>query len=64
VAWFGSKGFASVTFGLMILKAGVPDARHLFHLIVLVICGSLLAHSSTDLLLARWFHQSRPEAAG
>jgi sodium/hydrogen antiporter len=48
----------------MIHKAGLPDARHLFHLIALVICGSILAHSSTDLLLARWFHLSRQEGAG
>ena len=54
-AWFGAKGFASVTFGLMILKANIADAQNLFHLAALVIFGSIVAHSSTDVLVARWF---------
>lgn len=57
-AWFGPKGFASVTFGLMILKAGVPDANELFHLCALVIFGSIVAHSSTDVVIARWFSRA------
>lgn len=58
-AWFGPKGFASVTFGLMILKAGMPDANELFHLCALVIFGSIVAHSSTDVVVARWFSRTR-----
>ncbi|MGE0826797.1 MAG: cation:proton antiporter [Candidatus Binatia bacterium] len=56
VAWFGPKGFASVFFGLLILDAGVEGGDHLFHLVAIVIAGSILAHSSTDVLVARWFH--------
>ncbi len=57
-AWFGPKGFASVIYGLLLFNAGVPDAEHLFHLIAIVIAGSMIAHSSTDVLVARWFAAS------
>ena len=67
-AWFGPKGFASVVFGLLILKEA-KDARidwaradHLFHLVALCIAGSILAHSSTDVLMARWLGRDRREA--
>ncbi len=54
-AWFGPKGFASVVYGLLLFERGVPHAERLFRLIALVIAGSIVAHSSTDTLLARWF---------
>jgi len=54
-AWFGPKGFASVVYGLLILKMSVPAGEHLFHLVALVVIASILAHSSTDVVLARWF---------
>ncbi len=67
-SWFGPKGFASVVFGLLILK-GVekgspfwPRADQLFHLVALCIAGSILAHSSTDVLVARWFSKGEPDA--
>ncbi len=62
-AWFGPKGFASVVFGLLILneakhgKIAWGRADHLFHLIALCIAASIIAHSSTDVLVARWFEQ-------
>lgn len=60
-AWFGPKGFASVVFGLLILKFGVPAGEQLFHLVALVVIASILAHSSTDVVLARWFHAAEQE---
>lgn len=51
--WFGPKGFASVIYGLMILESGIQGADMSFHLIALVIAGSIVAHSSTDVLVAR-----------
>lgn len=57
-AWFGPKGFASVINGLLLFNAGVPDAEHLFHLIAIVIAGSMIAHSATGVLVARWFAAS------
>jgi NhaP-type Na+/H+ or K+/H+ antiporter len=60
-AWFGPRGFASVFFGLLVLKSGVPHADEVFHLAAVVITGSIVAHASTDVLVARWFE--RREAA-
>jgi NhaP-type Na+/H+ or K+/H+ antiporter len=52
--WFGPKGFASVIYGLMVLGSGLEGANESFHLIAIVIVGSILAHSSTDVVMARW----------
>jgi NhaP-type Na+/H+ or K+/H+ antiporter len=54
-SWFGPKGFASVVYGLLLFEYNVPHADRLFRLIALVIAGSIVAHSSTDTVLARWF---------
>jgi NhaP-type Na+/H+ or K+/H+ antiporter len=66
-AWFGPKGFASVVYGLLILTAGVPGGEEMYHLIALVVVASILAHSSTDVLVARWFRdedaKAQPEPA-
>ena len=43
-----------------ILKSGVPHALHLCHLLVVVIAGSILARSSTDVLVARWIQRYEP----
>ena len=61
-AWFGPKGFASVVFGLLVLNSGLARADQVFHLAAIVIVGSILAHSSTDVLVARWFHKGSPGA--
>lgn len=55
VAWFGPKGFASILFGMLILREGTQHAILLFHLVALVVAASVIAHSSTDVLFARWF---------
>jgi NhaP-type Na+/H+ or K+/H+ antiporter len=63
-AWFGPKGFASVLYGLLILNRGVEGGDRMFHLIALVTAASIVAHSSTDVLVARWFRRSAPDAEG
>ncbi|MET3809594.1 cation:proton antiporter [Arthrobacter sp. UYEF3] len=60
--WFGPKGFASVVYGLLVLESGVERSDELFHLVALVIVLSILAHSSTDVVIARQF-TARPPAA-
>jgi NhaP-type Na+/H+ or K+/H+ antiporter len=72
-AWFGPRGFASVFFALLVLRAGMPHGEAVFHLAALVIAASIVAHSSTDVLVARWFetepgdaraaHRARPQPA-
>ena len=56
-AWFGPKGFAAVVYGLLVLESQIPAADEVFHLVALTIVLSILAHSSTDVLVARWFDE-------
>jgi NhaP-type Na+/H+ or K+/H+ antiporter len=60
-AWFGPKGFASVVYGLLILRSGVAARSVLFHLVALVVVASIIAHSSTDVVVARWFEPGTKE---
>lgn len=53
--WFGPKGFASVVYGLIVLESGIPLADELFHLVGITIALSILAHSSTDVVVAKRF---------
>jgi sodium/hydrogen antiporter len=62
-AWFGPKGFASVVYGMLILKAGIARGDELFHLLAIVIAGSIIAHSSTDVIVAHWFQRAEAELA-
>ena len=57
--WFGPKGFASVVYGLLVLESGAPGSDVIFHLVALTIVMSILAHSSTDIVVARWFDDER-----
>lgn len=64
VAWFGPKGFASVLYGLLVLNSSVPGADMLFHVIVVAVVLSIVAHSSTDVPIADAFgRRSRREEA-
>jgi len=58
--WFGPKGFASVLFALLIVHSSLPDRADLFHYIALAVVGSMVAHSSTDYLVERWFERREP----
>ncbi|WP_420717205.1 cation:proton antiporter [Streptomyces sp. H27-G5] len=54
-AWFGPKGFASVVYGLLVLQAGIPQGEKAYTLIAVCIAFSIIAHSSTDVPIARLF---------
>ena len=54
-AWFGPKGFASVVYGLLVLQAGLPQGEQAYTLIAVCIAFSIIAHSSTDVPIARLF---------
>ncbi|WP_448002593.1 cation:proton antiporter [Agromyces bauzanensis] len=60
-AWFGPKGFASVLYGLLVLASGAPGAELMFHVIVVAIVLSIVAHSSTDVPIAGWFARREAE---
>jgi NhaP-type Na+/H+ or K+/H+ antiporter len=53
--WFGPKGFASIYFGIQVLRSDVPQSAEVFRLIAVVVTLSIIAHSSTDVIVARWF---------
>jgi sodium/hydrogen antiporter len=55
--WFGPKGFASVVYGLLVLQSGIGAADELFHLVALTITLSIVAHASTDVVVARLFDE-------
>jgi NhaP-type Na+/H+ or K+/H+ antiporter len=63
--WFGPKGFASVVYGIFILRAGEV---HIARLIALAVAASIVVYSSTDILIGRWFQkhggQTRPPQVG
>ncbi|GGS68927.1 peptidase [Planobispora rosea] len=59
VAWFGPKGFASVVYGLIVLGSGIAAADEVFQLVAVTIVLSILLHSSTDIVVARWFDDER-----
>lgn len=61
--WFGPKGFASVVYGLIVLESGIGPADQVFHLVALVIVLSILAHSSTDVVIAKQFTEDEPSYA-
>lgn len=56
-SWFGPKGFASVVYGLLVLEADIPVSVEVFNLVAVTICLSILAHSSTDVPVAKWFDE-------
>uniref|UniRef100_A0AAU2JZM4 Cation:proton antiporter n=1 Tax=Streptomyces sp. NBC_00049 TaxID=2903617 RepID=A0AAU2JZM4_9ACTN len=59
-AWFGPKGFASVVYGLLVLQAGIPQGEAAYTLIAVCIAFSIVAHSSTDVPIARLFRVGGP----
>ncbi|MEZ5239190.1 MAG: hypothetical protein R2716_09675 [Microthrixaceae bacterium] len=71
-AWFGPKGFASVVYGLLIVRIGTAAGDEIFHLIAIVVVMSILVHSSSDVPVAHWFeraqgpvaHPGHPEGPG
>lgn len=63
-SWFGPRGFSSVFFALLILHSSVPHGNLLFQLMAVVIAASIVLHSSTDVLVARWFEGDSKEKEG
>lgn len=66
-AWFGPRGFASVVYGLLVLRAvGGERGAYLFHVIAVTVVASIVLHSSSDVLVARRVEEEgRPrESAG
>jgi NhaP-type Na+/H+ or K+/H+ antiporter len=54
-AWFGPKGFASVVYGLLVVQSGIAAAGTVFELVALTIAVSMIAHSMSDVPVAKAF---------
>lgn len=54
-AWFGPRGFASIVYGTLMVQRAIPHAPAMFDVIAAVTAVSIVAHSSTDLWVARAF---------
>lgn len=63
-AWFGPKGFASLFYAFLVLDSGLAVGAELFHLVAAVFAVSIVAHSSTDVLIARWFRRVEGDERG
>jgi NhaP-type Na+/H+ or K+/H+ antiporter len=61
-AWFGPRGFASVVYALLVLHAGLASGEEIFHLAGVAVALSIVAHSSTDVLVARSFERAEAES--
>ncbi|MGH9131354.1 MAG: hypothetical protein ACRDWV_06695 [Acidimicrobiales bacterium] len=59
-AWFGPKGFASVVYGLIVLGSTDKRAADVFVLTVVTVAISIVAHSSSDVIVARWLEGHNP----
>lgn len=53
VAWFGPKGFASVAYAVIAAGSGMQSADLVLGLVATAVLVSVVAHSSTDVLVAR-----------
>jgi sodium/hydrogen antiporter len=54
MAWFGPKGVATMTFSLLVLGSGIPDAERIFDVAALVVLCSIVAHGLTDTPGSDW----------
>jgi NhaP-type Na+/H+ or K+/H+ antiporter len=45
---------------LLAPQSGIPNADQVFHLAAIVITTSIVLHSLTDILVAKWFKQKAP----
>lgn len=56
--WFGPKGFASMAYGLLVYHSSADGRVDLFHWIALTVAVSVVAHSSTDVVIAQWMRRA------
>jgi NhaP-type Na+/H+ or K+/H+ antiporter len=54
MAWFGPKGVATMTFSLLVLSSGIPDAGRIFDIAALTVLVSVVAHGLTDTPGSEW----------
>jgi len=53
LGWFGPRGLASIVFAIIVINAGVPEARFIAMVVVLTVFFSLVAHGVSANPLAK-----------
>jgi NhaP-type Na+/H+ or K+/H+ antiporter len=56
-AWFGPKGFASVTYGLLVLQSDAAHRQLMFGIIAIAVAVSIVLHSTSDTVIARVYEE-------
>jgi NhaP-type Na+/H+ or K+/H+ antiporter len=69
VAWFGPRGFASVAYVVIVVGSDTPGGEAVLALTAVTVLVSVLAHSSTDVAVAKWLSElsdsdSEPASSG
>jgi sodium/hydrogen antiporter len=54
MAWFGPKGVATMTFGLLVLAEEIPSGERIFYFAALTVFCSIIAHGLSDTPGADW----------
>jgi sodium/hydrogen antiporter len=54
MAWFGPKGVATMTFSILVLGQGIPEAERIFNIAALAVFCSIIAHGLTDTPGSEW----------
>jgi NhaP-type Na+/H+ or K+/H+ antiporter len=52
VAWFGPKGFASIVYGVIVVRTDEPMTDTVFAITAVTVLISLVAHSGSDAAVA------------
>ena len=63
VAWFGPKGFASLAYAVIVAGSGMDDASTVLALTTVAVLVSVVAHSSTDVLVAERLRSPEPDSS-
>jgi NhaP-type Na+/H+ or K+/H+ antiporter len=63
LGWFGPRGLASIVFAIIVINAGVPEARFIAMVVVLTVFFSLVAHGISANPLAKVLGQKEARKA-
>jgi NhaP-type Na+/H+ or K+/H+ antiporter len=62
MGWFGPKGVATMTFSLLVLNEGIPQASRIANLAALAVFTSIVVHGLTDTPGANWMARRAEQA--
>jgi NhaP-type Na+/H+ or K+/H+ antiporter len=62
LGWFGPRGLASVVFAIIVVNAGVPNAKFLTLIVICTVFLSLIAHGISANPLAKWIGKKEADS--